>query len=189
MAKDRIERLYADMSLEDRAALFFSCAARRDSEEMEKVWLSVPRRTYSMRHVVYQDRIQRICDVASVFAIEFWKLIASLYKPRWVAEGMQGREPQSDSSMEILSALWNRDCIVRRDIAALVAALQEIAVKYGFEAKSVHVLADATSTFAEIHVERIAPDAVAQQKYCSLFESVLSPHEVGSETKPVARSS
>jgi hypothetical protein len=92
---DRVTKAYANMKPEELAAIAFQFLADTNEKELDSVRRAVPWKSYKALDYDFRTRYDSLFNMASYFAIEFWKGQAML-----LAAIAQARESIGDKDFE-----------------------------------------------------------------------------------------
>lgn len=107
MKKDSITKLYENISNAERAVLAFHYMTSLDGLELDRVVGSVPVKTYELLDIEFRQKLDGICNVATLFAIEHWRVYAhSLFAIVAMHIFMEADELEKARSMIEANKLW-----------------------------------------------------------------------------------
>ena len=78
MKQQQVNKLYSKLTPHEQAALLFEAAIRQDENEADLILDSIERRTYSMPHIDYQQRITGLINLSGCYGIAYWKTLCQL---------------------------------------------------------------------------------------------------------------
>ena len=75
MKAQQVNKLYSKLTPHEQAALAFESVVRKDTNEADLILDSVKMKTYLMPDLDYQQRMQGLSNLSSVYGMIFWKAL------------------------------------------------------------------------------------------------------------------
>ena len=79
MKARQVNKLYNKLNPHEQAALAFEAISRQDDDDFQRILGSVEEKTYLVPDFDYQQRLQGLTYLGSVYGIVYWKTLCRLY--------------------------------------------------------------------------------------------------------------
>jgi hypothetical protein len=162
---DRVTKAYAGMKPNELAAIAFEHFANADLNEFGFVEKAVPLKSYRIQDWEYMKAFDGLFNMASYWAIQFWKETAL----RYIVLGTAGVDiiDQDFSAAEALHKLADQR---QRWLATLAAAMETVCSEMGVDAMVVWRFSDAAPLRDDIMAEE--PYANALPELTEAFRNI-----------------
>jgi hypothetical protein len=163
LKQDRITKLYANLDNKQRATLAFRYLTDVNKLELKRVVDSVPSATYIGPDIEYRRCLDGIFDMASLWALLHWQVMAHFYRLRW-AILVHVRYGENEEAKMITEKLQHTEARVM----ALENAMVAVCDYHGIDPDAVRKLAQ-----AEPFVPTL-PDQVPDANYQANIQAALT---------------
>jgi len=140
-------KLYADMSLKDRASIAFKLTAKNDDLAINELLSTIPKKTIIMNAPAFSLRSTGLYHTAIVWGFEYQKLQGSYL----LAMGMIAMPETEDERLNKM--IYGSHILfthIRDKLTILFSLLDELDKSHGLDAKSVYTIAEVSSELVEI---------------------------------------
>lgn len=166
MKQDRISKMYEGLSSKELAVLSFHCMTDMNELERERVAGAVPVKAYICPDLIYRRWLDGLCNMASLYAIEYWHLYSRSLEATVAMHVME-----EANLMDKAKSAFEASTIWKSRLLALDCALLIVSEEYGIDPDAVRSMAG-SKHIIPMRAD-IKPDAAHQAELQKNMEGLL----------------
>jgi len=185
MKQTDIDKLYKNLTPQERAKMAFEALCFGDGDTANKITNSVPRYTYKSVDLDYRKPLEEYFQVAFLWSVEYWKCYSKMLSVIGLqasfpvsSEGKSDIEKKAElNKLSVMHDVWEQRLI------ALGLILKALEKSHGIGINTLPHLADAHTVYGlEFEPEHLESDALEYyEMYLAMFICLIDGKEVSPE--------